>query len=186
MSTLNVNNIVTQDNEGDLVFQTNNTTQMILTSAGTLSGAGATAHTLSNFTGTGKLVQVVQSEYGSQDISMTGTSNRIASRYVVSITPTLATSKVLVSFMGKARGASAQFSQWLYSEVPGTSAAILSAGWSDHSAYGQGTNLACQYLHSPNTTSEVSYKLYFSAATGTVQVGMEYHTIVGIAMEIGA
>ena len=48
MSTLKVSNIVTRDLEDDLAFKTNNTTRMILTSAGTLSGAGGS---IANFTG---------------------------------------------------------------------------------------------------------------------------------------
>ena len=54
MSTLKVNNLVTKELEDDLAFKTNNTTRMLLTSAGTLSGAGGS---ITNFTGVGKILQ---------------------------------------------------------------------------------------------------------------------------------
>ena len=54
MSTLKVNNLVTKGLEDDLAFKTNNTTRMVLTSAGTLSG-----NTTGFLTQPGMVLQVI-------------------------------------------------------------------------------------------------------------------------------
>ena len=84
MSTLNVSNLVTRDLEDDLAFKTNNTTRMLLTSAGTLSGAGGS---ITNFTGVGKVLQVVS--FTTDTISTTTSTSLANTAVTAAITPSL-------------------------------------------------------------------------------------------------
>jgi len=114
-------------------------------------------------TTTGKVLQIVQSKQGTEDITVDANGTFAESQFEIAITPSLTSSKVLVSFTGQALGVpNTQFCWAIYAD----GSKILDCGWNDHSAYGNNTNLACQFLHSPSTTSEVSYKLYFASDNG--------------------
>lgn len=161
MSTLKVNNIITQDVEADLTFKANNTTWMVLTSAGTLSG-----NTPLYIPGT--TCQVVSAE---QTASFTHTAtNQQSTGLSATITPSSVNSKIKVTFTSK--------SQWAFPAdgATGTTGQVASSiwravgnthtdkhGWSCY--YYTATTYqrfiesgsAHVYLDEPNTTDTVTY-----------------------------
>jgi hypothetical protein len=146
----------------------------------------------------GKVKQVIQRVQGEETASVTVANGWVPTQYRVSITPTLATSKVLVSFHGTIFVDSSNDGvNWgIFSETASTSAIALSAGYVDNHGYYNTSNLACQLLHSPGATDEISYRLYIKSpyTTITYAIGYSYdaallapfHQVTSTAMEIGA
>lgn len=146
--------------------------------------------------GGGKVLQVVQGTLTST-FSTTNTSF-VDSGMTVTITPSLATSKVMVfamcSGVGSKAGASATNN---YSQVnlvrTSTQLQVSSIGTFAYAAGGSTpefyTNVAFSYLDSPATTSATTYKVQGRAGTGgvTVEIAGSGTGICSIvAMEIGA
>ena len=139
------------------------------TSAGTLSWADA---------GGGKIGQVVQTV---KTDTFSGTSNTFADidDMSVAITPSAATSKILVLYdikFSMTNGYNAQLglvrdsTQIYLGDTAGSRTRASSSCWS--SGTNAVFNLSGQYLDSPSTTSETTYKLqYNSESGGTTYVG---------------
>ncbi len=149
--------------------------------------------------GGGKVLQVVQATYGTATTiaSTTLTDTGLSA----SITPSLATSKVLVMYSGNARvQASQSDSAGLKSAIIRTSTKIL--GWDgDYTARSVvsiagitlnvlGATVAMNYLDSPATTSATTYKIQMAVhdTTNSGQVIAQFGNNSGtlILMEIGA
>jgi hypothetical protein len=169
MSTLKVNNLVTKELEDDLAFKTNNTTRMLLTSAGTLSGAGGS---ITNFTGVGKILQVVTVTTDSISFSTTSASNIDITGLVASITPSATSSKILVTAvvncggsdnngvgLGLTRGGSRIGDS---TETPGSSIRSVMAGCKLQDGNDIST-ITLNYLDSPSTASAAEYKVQVSS-----------------------
>ena len=154
--------------------------------------AGATAPEWKTASGGGKLLQVVQGTYSTQQ-SSTSTSY-VDTNLTASITPSATTSKVLVmiSHQGVAvNGASSGVSLKLFR------GATELAKLAEYAAVTSGTEsnvgtVGIQYLDSPSTTSSTTYKTQFarSAASGTAYLqsngGGANITSTITLMEIGA
>ena len=124
---------------------------------GTVSGAGG-----------GKIAQVVQT------IKTPATNSTSGSSFVspgsgVSITPSATSSKVLVSVQGGGTvaidDASGYFTIYRDSTNLGDSTKGLQRQYNDERT---DQPLSMQYLDSPNTTSSVTYQVYYRAQAGTI------------------
>jgi hypothetical protein len=150
--------------------------------------------------GGGKVLQVVQATYGTATTIASTTLTDIG--LSASITPSSATSKVLVMYSGNARvQASQSDSAGLKSAIIRTSTKIL--GWDgDYTARSVisgvggitlnvlGATVAMNYLDSPSTTSATTYKIQMAVhdTTNSGQVIAQFGNNSGtlILMEIGA
>tara|TARA_R110002050_G_scaffold46321_4_gene108940 strand:+ start:1153 stop:1761 length:609 start_codon:yes stop_codon:yes gene_type:complete len=176
MSTLNVSNLVTRDLEDDLAFKTNNTTRMLLTSAGTLSGAGGS---ITNFTGVGKVLQVVS--FTTDTISTTTSTSLANTAVTAAITPSSTSSKIFVNASVCAGSNSDQNNIMGFALRRDTTDIGLSTTASSNRknvTAGPGQtgehflgSISLTSLDSPNTTSEVDYYVTFLARSGyTTQI----------------
>jgi hypothetical protein len=157
--------------------------------------SGATAPEWKTLPAAGKVLQVKNFVYGTQTSSTSGTFADTG--ITLSITPTSATSKVLVlvNIQGVGRNSTNSSGVWL--KVLRGATVIQSLG--DANGFTNGSSWTFQsvgstYLDSPATTSATTYKVQFaqvSPVAGTVYV-QEYQNTVGSAessitlMEIGA
>ena len=125
----------------------------------------------------GKVLQV-QSAFKSDTDSTSSTSDVAISGLSLTLTPASTSSKVLVQFAVGTAGnnASSHFFFTVYRSIGGGSYSAIGQGTgggsynyasSDHSSsnnyYGA---MANSFLDSPNTTSEITYKLYFRTSAG--------------------
>lgn len=128
-------------------------------------------------TDNGKILQV-QSAFKSDTASTTSTSDVAISGLSLTLTPSSTSSKVLVMFAVGTAGnnASSHFFFTPYRDIGGGGYNAIGLGVggssynyasSDHSSsnnyYGA---MANNFLDSPNTTSEITYKLYFRTSAG--------------------
>ena len=128
-------------------------------------------------TQTGKVLQV-QSAFKSDTDSTTSTSDVAISGLSLTLTPASASSKVLVQFdvgtMGNNHNAHMFFTPYRsigggsYSAIGqgtgGSSYNYAAAAYHSNTVYGTVGNC---FLDSPNTTSEITYKLYFRSSNGS-------------------
>ena len=127
--------------------------------------------------GVGKVLQV-QSSFKSDTDSTTSTSDVAISGLSLTLTPASASNKVLVQFdvgtMGNNYNAHMFFT--VYRSIGGGSYSAIGQGTGGGSYnYGAGSYAANGYYHtvghnfldSPNTTSEITYKLYFRGSSGS-------------------
>ena len=173
-------NLITYDASGDPAYVTTGTSGQVLT-----SGGAGVAPTFQAAAGGGKVLQVVQG-YTSTSASTTGTTY-VDSNLTATITPTLATSKVLVVV----------HQNGCYTNVitAGENINLMKDStqlveWCKY--YGQTsaqieTTNSLSYLDSPSTTSATTYKTQFHRIGGNAAVGVQdngaYSTIT--LMEIG-
>jgi hypothetical protein len=127
--------------------------------------------------GTGAVLQVVNTT-ATTSVSTTNTvgTNYVASGFIVTITPSSATSKVLLlcsSCIGNTNGASAMSVLFYRSIGGGGYSAIgsnaLATQYLNNITYVsyQVNMFGLNYLDSPGTTSAVSYQLYFQGNNGS-------------------
>ena len=183
MSTLNVNTINPVQANEPLNFQTGGTTFVQLTTAGVLSGVGATAPTISNFNGLGKVLQVVQT-YVTDHVAASQTTATNIPGLSANITPSSTSSKVLVNFSIFMNSADSNGVFANLCKDGSTLGPVGDAtGSSTRATVGQGEvnatgsftpgggHCTFQYLDSPNTTSEVIYHVQAWTSSGTLYVG---------------
>jgi len=133
----------------------------------------------------GKVLQVVQYFLDNAQTSTTSTSY-VATSHSVSITPSSASNKILLLSSAMLYANSANTFYTIYRDIGGggysnlfTDAmcthSVSDSSWNMHSAH---------YLHSPSTTSAITYKLYFKVGSGTGYIGKNDAILSLIAMEI--
>lgn len=146
---------------------------------------------------TGKLIQIVE---GTTDVNTTSTSSTYADTgLTVTITPTLATSKILVFVAqqgcGKASGSTSSCNQIKLmrdsTEISNTGDGLFNTALND--TFRWFSPVSIQKLDSPATTSAVIYKTQFRSVNGSTQVWVNSYTASApkplssiIAIEIGA
>ena len=137
----------------------------------TSAGGTPTASSL-GIGGTGKIGQVV-TVTKTNEFTTTSTSFVQATGTSVSITPSSASSKILVlvssSGGNTTSGAGTKFTIYRDATNLGTSDGIIflrAGGANDHGAISMST------LDSPSTTSSISYSIYMRVSTGTGYVGV--------------
>lgn len=136
----------------------------------------------------GKLLQVVgTTKTGS--VSLAGSSGwqEVTNRNM-NFTPTLSTSKVLIIFTFSARSSGTATQHYtIYRDSTSLSNDGLTSLHDDNGAsdYEQGTTI--MYLDSPNTTSQINYKLYgYTPNTGdSLRINTKGNIMTITAMEIG-
>ena len=127
--------------------------------------------------GVGKVLQV-QSAFKADTDSTTSTSDVAISGLSLTLTPASASNKVLVQFDVGTTGNNynAHSFYTVYRSIGGGSYSAIGVGTGGSSYnYGAGSYAANGYYHtvgqcfldSPNTTSEITYKLYFRGSSGS-------------------
>lgn len=96
MSTVNVNTIKPVTDDVHLSLQAGGSTQMYVTTDGALSGTGGS---ITNFTGLGKVLQVVNANSSASGVSTTQTGYQATGHYV-NVSPAALNSTFLVSVGG--------------------------------------------------------------------------------------
>jgi len=159
---------------------------MALSTIGTNSIADS-AVTAAKATGFGKIGQV-QSASFTDDIS-TNSSSVGATVITDAITPTATSSKILIMIDGgrtSFSGGAAEGTYWLYRSVGGGSfAEVVRMKQSDNNESGNYSHThAFNYVHSPSTTSELVYKVYFNTNANTYFFNSSNSRITITLMEI--
>lgn len=142
--------------------------------------------------GAGAVLQVVQA---SSTTPYTTTSNAFqATNHSVTITPSSATSKILVIHQGMVNGLSG--SLWCWATMYRNGSVNLYAGGAADAAGGNYTNsspdahsaITMATLDSPATTSPVTYTVYFknNTGSGSVRYNADGWKLYTIALEIAA
>jgi len=167
-------------------------------SAGGLPDGSVTADDIASLPA-GSVIQVVSATASNSNISTTSTSF-VSTGVNISITPTSATSKILVVFNTCTHLNTAENSgnpqEGYYTIYRGaTNLGNASAGLVYLRLYGNGAvnnyseyPTSLQVVDSPNTTSSVTYTTYFRSVSSSERVGYSYDTFVQTiyAMEIAA
>lgn len=119
--------------------------------------------------GGGKINQVV-TNYDVTERRTNSTSFTAATGIDLNITPTATSSKVLITFGLTLRSSSSNSIYSIRRTISGSTAALTSEG--DYQGYSRledsNKNYPCfmEYLDSPNTTSQVTYQIYFKNNSG--------------------
>ena len=146
---------------------------------GTITGAGG-----------GKLLQVVTGTSTSNQ-STTSTSP-VASVFECTITPSATSSKVLIFCDGgrtSYSGGAAEGKTWLYYQVgSGSFSEIVHWKLGDNNSSGNysHTSIAFNHLHSPSSTSALTYKMYFATNANTYFLNSDLSRVTMTLLEIGA
>jgi hypothetical protein len=130
----------------------------------------------------GSVLQVVSQSNNGGMGSTTNTSSYVASSETLSITPTSASSKVMVFISGIAQNGTSSGGVLLYVYKDGSQ--LYDGGLLNFSTTGGNhiNGFCIQYLDSPATTSSVTYTLYFRAySTGTAYLYDTQTTLMEIA-----
>jgi hypothetical protein len=138
---------------------------------------------------TGSVLQVVQATYQGEVTTTSGTFQ--TTNFSGTITPTSATSKILVQAVGEAKVQSGTTNLITFYR---NGSNVVSQHLVQHSAAGDYVAVPIQYLDSPATTSAVTYTVYFRSnannASFTCGFGGNTYTaqpvMVMILMEIAA
>jgi len=138
----------------------------------------------------GKVLQVVQATTSTS--TSTTSASFVASNLAVTITPTLATSKILIfySMCNQTQG-SGTYGDYQLALYRGASSvwAIGNTNFGDVASFVNATNYdSGQYLDSPATTSATTYTIYGKRTVRTLVMNEQGVSNLGvmIAMEIGA
>ena len=138
----------------------------------------------------GKLLQVVTATF--TDNQSTTSTSAAASVIACTITPSATSSKVMVFCDGgrtSFSGGTAEGKTWLYYQVgSGSFSEIVHWKLGDNNqsgAYAK-TSLALNHLHSPNSTSALTYKIYFATNANTYFLNSDLSRVTMTLMEIGA
>ena len=137
--------------------------------------------------GLGKIGQV-QSASFTDDISTNSTSVG-ATVITDAITPSATSSKILIMIDGgrtSYSGGAAEGTYWLYRSVGGGSfSEVVRMKQSDNNQSGNYSHThAFNYVHSPSTTSELVYKVYFNTNANTYFFNSSSSRITITLMEI--
>ena len=164
----------------------------------TLGGSGTTVQphasaTVSGFGG-GKVLQIVESKVVNPSGNLSTTSASlvaIGAPYEIAITPSATGSKVLVQFQVSQHytaGSSYQSVFSIFRDIGGAGYTELTTGADGihQSQSGNWQYFLFQYLDSPSTTSECTYKLYWYPKVGTTSYIYEHSMRASYAWEIGA
>jgi hypothetical protein len=177
MSTLNVNTINPVQANEPLNFQTGGTTFVQLTTAGVLSGVGATVPTISNFNGLGQVLSV-QSKSSDLVTSFSADSWVVwDSNLNITVTPQSVSSKFLLSYSTLTGNSSQRVFVRFVREVSSSDTSVgrgaassgrLQCNSGNYMAGGANFHgLAGQFLDDPDTTSAITYKLEVYSNSGT-------------------
>ena len=156
--------------------------------------SGATLTNSGTATGFGKVLQVVESKVVNPSGNLTTTSASlvaIGAPYEIAITPSATGSKVLVQFQVSQHytdGGSYQSVFSIFRDIGGAGYTELTTGADGihQSQSGNWQYFLFQYLDSPSTTSECTYKLYWYPKVGTTSYIYEHSMRASYAWEIGA
>lgn len=139
----------------------------------------------------GSVLQVVSATYGNQ--FSTTSSSLVSTGLTATITPTSATSKILVLVhdpMRMAGGTASGFQSVLYKNGSAVFNVMSNTGYANSSTADRSWVLSFNYLDSPASTSALTYALYIATNSG---VGTVYAQIDGagnnasiVLMEIAA
>jgi len=139
---------------------------------------------------TGSVLQVVNATISSSQA--TGSASFVASTLIATITPSSATSKILIFLNGgqkdsSSSGNSIQTAMYRNIASAGYSSIALMEGFNFNSANPSGGH-TFNYLDSPATTSSISYQPYYRLAGGSASVFFNSgsHVISLTLMEISA
>ena len=145
---------------------------------GTVSGAGG-----------GKVGQVGSRSFN--DNSNTTSTSAVASPFEHTITPSASSSKVMIWIDGgrtSYNSGACEGTTWLYYNVAGGSfSEIVRMKHNDRAGGTDGyskTSIAFNYLHSPNTTSALIYKVYFRTNSNDWYLNSDNARITVTLMEI--
>ena len=150
-STSASSDAITFDGSGNATFPAN------VTCSGTATGMGG-----------GKVLQI-QSTNVASSIQITSTSYTVLTGLSVNITPTSASSKILIStsFSVYKSSAAAQVDTTLYRDSSNLGQATYGFGQvADLGNYGGVNGINLQFSDSPNTTSQVTYAIYGKVNSG--------------------
>jgi len=177
-----------QDTSGNNIINENANTVTIGKAGDTVNVIGTLQNNSSALV-TGKILQVVSGNHTAQASTTSTSFQDLSTNTNVSITPSSASSKILVM---------AHFNELYYNGTTSHYLDVTAAGTqivSSHAMYfpslsGEKLHLAdLIYLHSPNTTSSVEYKMRFASQNSTAVVVNQNSATGGsslILMEIGA
>ena len=167
--------VQTADTSGVLALQSNGTTALStsganVTIAGTLTTAAQSIAKASM--PTGSVLQVVSNTISSSQA--TGSTSFVASTLIATITPSSATSKILIFLNGgqkdsSSSGNSIQTAMYRDIASAGYSSLSLMEGFLYNSSNPSGGH-TFNYLDSPATTSSISYQPYYRLAGGSASV----------------
>jgi hypothetical protein len=183
------------DAKGDLIAATANDTpaRLAVGTNGHVLTADSTAATGIKWAapaGGGKVLQVVQGT--TSTATATTSASFVASNLAVTITPTSATSKILVFYaMCNATQGSGTYGDYQLALYRGGSAVwnMGNTNFGDVASFVNSTNYdSGQYLDSPATTSATTYTIYGKRTVRTLYMNEQGVSNLGvmIAMEIGA
>ena len=181
-----------------------NITSGKLASGAAVANIGARAITAAQVPA-GSVLQVVNTNtYSPQTMSITSSSTLVASGFTCSITPTSATSKILIMYTSTVGSTSSNSGVagvvQMYRNIGGGSYGYIGGSYNNYwnttatyIAYQQ-LSFTILYLDSPGTTSQVIYQPYFNFSCGTAggqgvlggrnNDGLQYSGSHMIAMEI--
>jgi len=135
---------------------------------------------------TGSVLQVVQAQ--TKTASQVASTTWTATNSTISITPSSASSKILIMTNAALYAQGDDFHIYTSIHRDGTSVTgdadplqLHSAGYTTK---GRWTNGSMHYLDAPNTTSSTTYTVYFKSLGGTVNYGNGSEHCVITAMEI--
>ena len=136
----------------------------------------------------GKVLQVASTQLsGSVTIGVSGWREITGKN--INFTPTLSTSKVLIMFNFAARSSGTVTQHYtIYRDSTTLAVNGLSSLHDDNGASDYEANITLQYLDTPNTTSQINYKLYGYTPNGgdSLRIGGKGNDMIITAMEIGA
>tara|TARA_R100000030_G_scaffold98516_1_gene88555 strand:+ start:11 stop:499 length:489 start_codon:yes stop_codon:yes gene_type:complete len=162
---------------------------MALSTIGTNSIADD-AVTAAKATGFGKILQV-QSTILNSNISTSSTSLE-ATSFSDSITPSATTSKILILINGgrsSYSGGEAEGTAELYYQVGSGSFSgitnVIKSNNNQSGGFGKPT-MSFNYLHSPSSTSTLTYKVYIKTSANTYYLNSDTSNMNMTLMEIGA
>ncbi len=174
---------------GDIIYSSSGSTAARL-------GIGSSAQVLtvsggipawSAAAGGGKVLQVVQGTTTSQ--TSVASTTYVATTITANITPSLASSKVLVFWSTTCTKAASTASGANFKLMRGATALTLQEGLGyDFQATGNRFTAAQNYLDSPSTTSSTTYAVQFATFSGTDAIYAQVSSSTGTItlMEIGA
>jgi hypothetical protein len=168
-----------------------NLARLFPNASGLLPNANIEAMAASKLTGqvpdanapSGSVIQVVQFE-STSSFSTTSTSFTDATGFSASITPSSATSKILLLLSAFTSNTGA--SQYTWTRLlRGGNVVIPDMVTVDYATFGaNGRFITGSKLDSPNTTSPVTYQIQIKAESGTARIGMGSNGSTGVGATV--
>jgi hypothetical protein len=161
--------VTSADTTGDLNIQSGGSTKIAVTSAG-VAVTGLSKGSLP----TGSILQVVNATFGT--LVSTSSATFADTGLTLNITPTSATSKILVTVNcnGLSKSTSAQAAVGLRLLRNSTTITSIDgiAGYTNSTTLNHVGGVSSSYLDSPATTSATTYKVQFASAGGVAAANM--------------